>query len=345
MKCCLERIALQKCENNSCTKQQMEKMQELFDQYCPGLNEELHGFAKTTGVEKEQLVYYTMTYLNPGYSLLAMLPKITNNKHVMMARNYEFSHKLEDFSFCKTKVKGRYTHMGGNVAFFGRSEGINEHGLAIAQTSRGLPVGNTFPMRKPAVVGLQFWAVIRSLLENCKNAEEAMQSLKDMSIAYNITLILADKEGHSALFKTLDGNKAFRKIDETTQQQYLHSTNHAHIPEIINLEPVAMKHSVCRYQYIENFMKQSTQIHTDDLKTLLLSNYPEGLYCNWYDDYFGTIKSMIFDVTLGTVEICWGGLQKNSWKKYSLANGIEAENFTVDIKISNSPFEGFLVEL
>lgn len=160
-----------------------------------------------------------------------------------------------------------------------------------------------------------------------------------MPIAYNINLILADKEGNAALFETVDGVKAFRKIDDTTEQQYLHSTNHAHLQEIINLEPMAMKHSVCRYNYIENFVNQSHGINTKDLKTLLLSKYPEGLCCNWYDNFFGTIKSMVFDVTLGTVEICWGGLEKNGWKTYSLVNDIKAENFTVDIKTSNSQFE------
>lgn len=92
--------------------------------------------------------------------------------------------------------------------------------------------------------------------------------------------------------------------------------------------------------FIEYFMNQSTTINTKDLKTLLLSKYPEGLCCNWYDDFFGTVKSMIFDVTLGTVEICWGGLEKNGWKTYSLVNDIISENFTVDIKTSNSEFEG-----
>ncbi|GMQ56246.1 hypothetical protein AN1V17_06390 [Vallitalea sediminicola] len=57
---------------------------------------------------------------------------------------------------------------------FGRSEGINECGLMVGQTSCGMPVGNMEMMRKPAISGLQFWAVIRSLLENCKDVDEAL---------------------------------------------------------------------------------------------------------------------------------------------------------------------------
>ncbi len=60
---------------------------------------------------------------------------------------------------------------------------------------------------KPAIVGLQFWAVIRYLLENCKDVDEALEYLKDMPIAYNINLLLADKSGNIALVETLDGKK------------------------------------------------------------------------------------------------------------------------------------------
>ncbi|MDU4753181.1 MAG: isochorismatase family protein, partial [Clostridium butyricum] len=41
------------------------------------------------------------------------------------------------------------------------------------------PVGNSDGLRKPAIVGLQFWAIIRYLLENCKDVDEALEYLKD----------------------------------------------------------------------------------------------------------------------------------------------------------------------
>ena len=192
---------MQKCSPGAFTEEQATQMTEMFDCYCPGLNEELQGFAEAIGIKRLQMVYYAMTYLTPGCPLLAVLPKLTENGHVMVARNYEFSHKLEDFSFCKTKVTGKYAHMGGSIMQFGRGEGINECGLMVGQTSCGMPVGNMKVMRKPAIIGLQFWAVIRSLLENCKNVNEAVYSLKDMPIAYNINLILADKHGRAALFE------------------------------------------------------------------------------------------------------------------------------------------------
>lgn len=330
---------MQKCASGTFTEKRAKEMTKMFDRYCPGLNEELQGFAEAIGATRLQTVYYAMTYLTPGCSLLAVLPKLTANGHVMVARNYEFSHKMDDFCFCKTKVTGKYAHMGGNVMQFGRSEGINEHGLMVGQTSCGMPVGNMEFLRKPAITGLQFWAVIRSLLENCKDVSEALQALKDMPIAYNINLILADKFGRAALFETLDGKKAVQEIDGTTTKQYLHSTNHAHLPEIMEIEPLAMEHSACRYSFIKNYVDQAKQLTNEDLKELLLAKYPTGLCCHWYEEFFGTIKSMVFDVTLGKVDICWGGRAANGWKTYALDADIQAENFMIDIEVEHPTFD------
>ena len=129
-----------------------------------------------------------------------------------------------------------------------------------------------------------------------------------------------------------------QEIDATTTKQYLHSTNHAHLPEIVEIEPLAMEHSVCRYEFIKTYMEQAKQLTDKDLKELLLSEYPRGLCCHWYDEFFGTIKSMVFDVTLGKVDICWGGIGANGWKTYSLDTDMQVENLMVDIEVKHPTF-------
>lgn len=312
---------------------------EMLDHYCPGLNEELQGFADALGTTRLHLYYYAMAYLTPGCSLLAVLPKLTENGHVMVARNYEFSHKMDDLTFCKTKVTGKYSHLGSSIMSFGRSEGINEHGLMVGQTSCGRPVGNMPNMRKPAIKGLQFCAVIRSLLENCTNVADALNLLMDMPIAYNINLMLADKSGAAILFETYDGNKAWEEINGSTEKQYLHSTNHPHLPEIVALEPMAMENSVIRYKFIESYMGKADKLKEEDLKELLLSMYPMGLCCHWYEEFFGTIRSVVFDVTLGKVDICWGGGAENGWKTYTLDADMKTEKFMVSVNVEHPIFD------
>lgn len=318
---------------------QVTQMNELFDRYCPGLSDELRGFAEAVGTSEKQLCYYAGTCLTPGCSLLAVLPKLTNESHTLVARNYEFTHKIEDFSFGKTKVTGRYAHIGSSSMLFGRSEGINECGLMVGSTSCGLPVGNFAPMRKPGIAGLQFWAVIRSLLENCKNVDEALKSVLEMPIAYNMNLLLADKTGKAILFETFDGAKEWKAIDASTDEQYLHSTNHAHLPKIKQLSPMAMEHSACRYDFINKYMAGAEKLTATDLKSLLLSEYPNGLCCHWYEEFFGTVRSMVFDVTAGTVEVCWGGLAENGWTSYSLKENMAEQSRPIYIKVEHPTFD------
>ena len=92
---------------------------------------------------------------------------------------------------------------------------------------------------RAAIPGLQFWVVVRTILEKCKDVEEAVEYAKTVPIAYNINLLLADKGGRAALIETLDGRFALRSIGDDSAKQYLHSTNHAHVEELIAHEPLA----------------------------------------------------------------------------------------------------------
>lgn len=48
---------------------------------------------------------------------------------------------------------------------------------------------------------------------------------------------------------------------------------------------------------------------------------------------------MVFDVTLGKVDICWGGLIGNGWKTYSLDTDIQGENIVANISVEH-PMDG-----
>jgi len=283
----------------------------MFDRWCPGLNEEILGLADALGVSPKQITFYAMTYLKPRCSQMALLPGITANGHTLMARNYEFSHRYEDFTLARTSVNGKYTHLGSTVLQLGREEGLNECGLGVTMSSCGFPVGADENMRNPALRGLQFWAVIRTLLENCKDVNEALAFIKGMPVAYNINMLLADAKGECALVETIDGSVAV--IQGATG--FLHATNHALHPEFRKHEKAAMKNSIQRYETIKQFLSGAA-VKTEDIKNLLLRKYPEGLCCREYAGFFGTTKSIVMDLNDGRLEVCWGGLEENGWRCY-----------------------------
>lgn len=73
----------------------------------------------------------------------------------------------------------------------------------------------------------------------------------DMPVAYNINLLMADKTGKAVLLESYDGVKDWKMIDAASDGQYLHSTNHAHLPRLMQLCP--MEHSAYRYTLIRKF--------------------------------------------------------------------------------------------
>ena len=111
-------------------------------------------------------------------------------------------------------------------------------------------------MQKPQFQGLQYWVVVRALLDNCKNTKEALAYLKDMPIVFNMNIILLDKTGHVALVQTMDCQKAFREIDVYSSQQMIHATNHSILSEFVHLEKQVFTHSIGRYQYIQKELEQ-----------------------------------------------------------------------------------------
>lgn len=311
------------------SQQEIIELNELFERWCPGLCDEITGFADALNIKKEDTYFYSMTYLIPRCSQIALQSPITKDNKPLLARNYEFSHELEDFCLFKTRVDGKYTHMGTSMLLFGIDDGFNEHGLAVSITSCGIPVVKLDHMQKPAIKGLQYWVIVRALLENCKNVEEALHYLEGMPIAFNMNMMLLDKTDHIALFQTMDGHHAIKHIDK--DKHLLYTTNHSILPELQYLEPQVFAHSIGRYQYIENQFKEINYITRDKLKDMLLSKYPDGLCFHNFSYGFGTTKSMIMSPSEGTIELCWGGQQENSWRVYNIKNPFKNEIFEIEL--------------
>lgn len=326
------------------TQKEMDEAIKLYDQYCPGLKEELEGFAEEGNMTIEEIAYTWMSYLVPRCSGIGITGKKSADGHVKLARNYEFGIEEEDLTVCKTQVTGSYAHVGGTNVGFGRNEGINECGLAVAMSSCGIPVSNIPQMNKPKVKGLQFWAVIRSLLENCKDVKEALKLALEMPIAFNINLYLADPTGYIVLLETMDGHKAYKEISETTIDQYVCATNHIVLPELVQYGPMAMKNSIMRYERQKAFLEANDQVEEAAMRKLLTTQCPEGMSANYYKEWFGTIKSVVMDPEERRFSICWFGQESNGWEDYFVADPIVERMEEKDIVIESSEPEFFALE-
>lgn len=303
----------------------------MFDRWCPGLTEELAGFAHALDIPPEKAFYCGMTCLLPRCSQIAVLPGASADGRPLVARNYEFSHQAEDFCLVRTSVHNRYTHLGTSAVQFGREEGVNQHGLAVTMSSCGFPVGPMPYMRAPKMKGLQFWAVIRALLENCKDVGEGLAYLEGMPIAFNVNLMLVDKGGSAALVETLDGRTEVKRLDSQSPEAVLWATNHAVLPRLAAIEPQALVHSARRFEYIREQLAGTKHITREKLKEMLLSKYPNGLCCHFYEEFFGTTKSLVISPAEGTIELCWGGRAENGWNTYRVSTPLDGGVQTIGI--------------
>lgn len=305
----------------------------LLDQYCSGVNEEIKGFADTVGISREQVIFYAMTYLERGCSLMAAVPNKTENGHTLMARNYDFNDEMEEMCFAYTAIKGKYRYIGSTLNLFGRCDGMNEYGLAACKASNGLPVGNFEGGQKAGATGFSFWIVIRSILENCKNVDEAIAWTMNAPIGYNINLMLADGNDKIALLQCIDGYKAYRILDNDSRENFLISTNHTVLQEIKPYEKMLIENSVIRYKTIEKMFSEKEKISAQDLKAILSASYPQGLCCHYYPEFFGTLRSVLFDTTEKKIEVTFGSPQVNDWKTFMVQKLQEQEI------IVNLPYE------
>lgn len=306
-------------------------IEKLMNEYCPGFIEELQGFADALNVKLSDLNFFDEALLQPGgCSLGAVLPIKTNDRKTYVLRNYDLSPAISDMRLCTTKVKGKYSHTGFSVSYFGRSEGLNEKGFCVAFAACGMPVGKHPGMKKPTIKGLQFMVIVRALLENCKDVEEGISYIEDMPIGANMNLLLADADGHAALIETYDGKRAVEK--STNKSEYMIATNHALFPHISRIENGMLEQSRIRYDFMENSLKSNDLISKNHLRSFLLQEYPEGLTVHNYQQNFGTVHSILFDLDAKQLEFSFGSPIQNNMHQLIVGEALPDSDLNVSVE-------------
>jgi len=193
---------------------------------------------------------------------------------------------------------------------FGRYDGINENGLCVTMT-------NGIPCVMPEEEGLRFWAVIRILLDRCKNVDEAIELLESIPISSYCILLITDKNGQSALAEICNDVRSYKRISSTSAEGYLCSTNHYTLPEMQHLVRNRMKHSLDRYNAVRDSLDAGVA-DKKSIRNILSQKIPNGLACHYYHDGLGTLWSILYDVADIRADICFGSPLANTWYSFDL---------------------------
>ncbi len=300
----------------------IQKAIDFFDKYCPGINDEIKGMAEGLGVNTEELLYYFSSYRSKGgCGQMVLLPKITSNGHVYLARNYEYWPQESDLCLITTRVEGKASHMGFSELGIGRNDGINEHGLCISMS-------NAAPGQTSNNEGVEFWFIIRAVLDLCTSVDEAIELIKDIPTSTYTNFIVADKNANSALIEVASSKKSIERINAFDAKQYLCATNHFSTKEMLKYDNARYWDSVARYMAMElRINNEIPYVDKNIIKAIQSDLIPLGTCCHNYSSRFGTLWSVIYDVTEINMEVCFGSPKVNEWYMFDLKSPLNKTKY------------------
>jgi len=300
-----------------------EDLQAFYEEHCPGINDEIQGLADSFGVKLCELQAYNLPVpRQSNCSHFAVLSSVTSDRHVYVGRSYEYNQHMNDFRLCTARIKGKAKHIGFMENLVGWDDGMNEHGLCVTFSG-----GGTFK-KEPTKTGFPFFFVVRALLDNCKTVAEALKHMEKMPVYGFWNFLLTDKGNNAALAQYFDGGYNIKQINEDSSEQFLFCTNHYVLPDMVKYQKYAgdwiLRNSKKRYELIGNVLSHAApKIGKENIRDLLSEELYSGVCGHYYTDYFGTLFSVIYDLTDLKAEVCFGAPTHNKWQKpFSLKDSV-----------------------
>ena len=307
-------------------------LQDFCESYYSGFTEETAGFSDSLGVRPEQVAFYHK-YLasreRGACSQFAVLPGATEDGSVYVGRNYDMSPAQEDLCLLRTSVRGTHTHMGFSMQGLGRLDGMNTEGLVVTMTGGGAYEAPILNRR-----AFMFTLAVRALLDTCSSTDEATDMLCEMPVYWSTIFLIVDRSGKAALVEGIDSKYAARYAGEGIQEPFFFSTNHYTHPQMVSynkyINEWLMSNSQTRHKTLTAFFERNApQITKEQIFTLLKTEMPDGLCAHYYSEFFGTLWSMVFDVTRGCADVCFGPPTHNPYRHFDMRKSFHDEEYEV----------------
>lgn len=327
-------------KNNSATSDDVLISIELLTEFYPSLLEELRGVSDWYEKDIKSLKFLDSACLiSGGCSLAAISNKKMINGKSYVLRTYDLGENISDFRMCTTNMNNVFNHSGFSVNFFGRSDGMNEHGLCVAFASCGLPVGNEPGMLKTKYTGLNFMILVRLILEKCKTTSDALDFIQKIPIATNMNLLISDRTGKMALVEAIDGQVS---IGLSTEPISL-ATNHPLFSDGKKLQKEYLNNSDVRLKTMYDALDTDRLLSVEDIRKLMINEYPKGLSMTDYQNFFGTVHSVLFNISDGIMEFSFGSPQFNPTYEIKVGEDLQIE-FPA-IELPNKKYDGKFWEM
>lgn len=249
-----------------------QKAHEVLKEVSPNLLEELKGLAEGLNISLD-----TALKLFSGYDVF--FPEMGCTTLVndgFYVRNYDFSPEMYDARLVFTKPTDGYASVGFSQQVIGRLDGMNE---------KGLVVGMHFVNNKHKEEGFIATSIIRMLLEQCANIEEAVNFITNIPHGYCYNYSITDSSGKSMI------------VEASPQQQVVHftnplvCTNHFESEVLREKNRAEIQSSLKRKEFVRFLLSEGLSPMSAYHK---FNNGNSPLFFKHYKEYFGTLHTVVY---------------------------------------------------
>ena len=277
-------------------KQSEALLREFFPEVCA----EIRGVSDTIGADYDTFAAWMLCMGCCMYNLDANIPvelrgctafACVKDGRVLYGRNNDLPPYLKKGS--KSEL---YAPLGGNrfilttSSFINGEEGLNEHGLAVAMTFVMTPLARIRP-------GFNSCFIVRYLLEKADSVPCALDLLRELPVASNCNILLADKSGRMVVAECTPATQRIRGPVAFGGDRIVCTVNSFTSAEMKPFDAARGDDygSERRYQTVmDSFPARFTGAPAAAAERLLRGEY--GFMCQYDDPNFETIWSSVFDL-------------------------------------------------
>lgn len=244
----------------------------ILQDISPGFLDELRGIADGLKID-----FNTVLRMYSGYNLPVPPMGCTSFSHDnYYIRNYDFTPEIYDARFVFHKSEEGYASVGFSDQILGRLDGMNEHGLIV-----GLHLVNEH------YTGTGFIAttIVRLVLEQCRNVEEAVNLIMKLPHGYCYNYSLVDKQGRKCI------------VEASPEKQIVHEspilmcTNHFETDLLKVKNRTTIAGSIHRKEFLQSLSSNDYPLEVAFKK---FNNENSPLFYKEYRQFFGTLHTVIY---------------------------------------------------
>jgi len=257
------------------------------EEIYPPVVEEFEGMLDAGGLDSDDFAAYFFARekgVLRGCTMFAALPSITQDGSTMVGRNYDWI--CSDLKWCevrRVRPEGAQPTLSYTHHWAGSPDVLNASGLCVTMAS--------LPARKPVRPGLQWNLVIETVMDTCRNVQEAEALVEHVPHIRSMSYLFADASGDAAVVEAGPDYVRVRK----PERGYIIATNH----EVADRDRArASVRSLARYGCVERMLEGRIGRVDEDLVKDILRNHEchvcSGVHGDGSGDAeWGTIWSLI----------------------------------------------------